>query len=130
MKNAVFWDVAPCIYCANRRFGGTYRLYLEGRKIRERGASMSRWLQTESPIENTELYKNAGRCILGSLAPRLLGQCFPGNPASFPPPPTRSYTGSSLLPAGPSPQILPLSSLFISHVAHTLPFLFLYRWVF
>jgi hypothetical protein len=23
MKNAVFWDVAPSIYCVNRRFGGT-----------------------------------------------------------------------------------------------------------
>jgi hypothetical protein len=22
MKNAVFWDVAPCRYCVNRRFGG------------------------------------------------------------------------------------------------------------
>jgi hypothetical protein len=28
MKNAVFWDVAPCRSCEmNRRFGGTYRLY-------------------------------------------------------------------------------------------------------
>jgi hypothetical protein len=26
MKNAVFWDVAPCRSCVNRRFGGTYRL--------------------------------------------------------------------------------------------------------
>jgi hypothetical protein len=24
MKNAVFWDVAPCRYCINRRFGGTH----------------------------------------------------------------------------------------------------------
>jgi hypothetical protein len=31
----------------NRRFGGTYRLNLQGRKIRERGTSVSRWLQTE-----------------------------------------------------------------------------------
>jgi hypothetical protein len=23
MKNAVFWDVAPCRYFVNRRFGGT-----------------------------------------------------------------------------------------------------------
>jgi hypothetical protein len=29
MKNAVFWDVAPCISCVNRRFGGTYRLHYE-----------------------------------------------------------------------------------------------------
>jgi hypothetical protein len=26
MKNAVFWNVAPCCSCVNRRFGGTYRL--------------------------------------------------------------------------------------------------------
>jgi hypothetical protein len=44
MKNAVFWDVAPCTSCVNRRFGGTYRLHLQGRKIRERGTSLSRWL--------------------------------------------------------------------------------------
>jgi hypothetical protein len=32
MKKAVFWDVAPCIYGVNRRFGGTYRLHLQGRR--------------------------------------------------------------------------------------------------
>jgi hypothetical protein len=46
MKNAVFWDVAPCRSCVNRHFGGTYRFRLQGRKIRERGTSVSRWLQT------------------------------------------------------------------------------------
>jgi hypothetical protein len=45
MKNAVFWDVAPCRSCVTRRFGGTYHLHLQGRKIRERGTSVSRWLQ-------------------------------------------------------------------------------------
>jgi hypothetical protein len=29
MKNAVFWDVAPCRYFINRRFGGTYHLHLQ-----------------------------------------------------------------------------------------------------
>jgi hypothetical protein len=43
--NAVFWDVAPYRSCVNRRFGGTYRLHHQGRKIRERGTSVSRWLQ-------------------------------------------------------------------------------------
>jgi hypothetical protein len=47
MNNAVFWDVASCKYCVNRRFGGTYRLHLQGIRIRERGTSVSRWLQTE-----------------------------------------------------------------------------------
>jgi hypothetical protein len=41
MKNAVLWDVAPCRYCVNRRFRGTYRLHLQGRKIREPGTSCS-----------------------------------------------------------------------------------------
>jgi hypothetical protein len=43
MKNAVFWGVAPC-RCGrlNRRFGGSYRLRLQGRKIRERRTSVSR----------------------------------------------------------------------------------------
>jgi hypothetical protein len=27
MKNAVFWDVASCESCKNRRFGRTYRLH-------------------------------------------------------------------------------------------------------
>jgi hypothetical protein len=48
LKNAVFWDVALCRSLLNRRFGGTYRLHLQGRKIRERGTTASRWLQTDS----------------------------------------------------------------------------------
>jgi hypothetical protein len=35
LKNAVFWDVALCRSCVNRRFGETYHLHLQGRKIRE-----------------------------------------------------------------------------------------------
>jgi hypothetical protein len=35
VKNVVFWDVALCRSGVNRRFGGTYRLHLQGRKIRE-----------------------------------------------------------------------------------------------
>jgi hypothetical protein len=38
-KYAVFWDVAPCSSCVNRRFGGMYCLHLHGRKIREIGTS-------------------------------------------------------------------------------------------
>jgi hypothetical protein len=38
--------MAPCrSFELSRRFGGTYRLHLRGRKIRERGTSVSRWLQ-------------------------------------------------------------------------------------
>jgi hypothetical protein len=32
MKVAIFWDIAPCSLYMNRRFGGTYHLYLQGRK--------------------------------------------------------------------------------------------------
>jgi hypothetical protein len=46
MKNAVFWDVAPCRSSVNRRFGGTYHINLQGRKIRERETSACRWLQS------------------------------------------------------------------------------------
>jgi hypothetical protein len=31
MKNTVFWNVAPCRYYVNRRFGGTYRPHLQGK---------------------------------------------------------------------------------------------------
>jgi hypothetical protein len=48
MKNAIFWDMAPCRSGVNRCFGGMYRLHLQGRKIRERGTSVSRWLQTRT----------------------------------------------------------------------------------
>jgi hypothetical protein len=50
MKNAVLWDVTPCRSYVNRRFGGMYRLHLQGIKIRVRGTSVSRWLQPEDGI--------------------------------------------------------------------------------
>jgi hypothetical protein len=34
-KNSIFWEVALCGSCENRPFGGTCRLHLQGRKIRE-----------------------------------------------------------------------------------------------
>jgi hypothetical protein len=46
VEEAVFWDVAPCRSCVNWRFGGTYRLHLHGRKLRDRETSVSKWLQT------------------------------------------------------------------------------------
>jgi hypothetical protein len=34
MKSTIFWDITPCSpLSVNRRFGGTYRLYLQGKKI-------------------------------------------------------------------------------------------------
>jgi hypothetical protein len=33
MNNTTFWDITPCSpLSVNRRFGGTYRLHLHGRK--------------------------------------------------------------------------------------------------
>jgi hypothetical protein len=54
LKNVVFWDVALCRSCINRRFGGTYRLHLQGRRIRERGSSVSKWLHTEKLLFTVE----------------------------------------------------------------------------
>jgi hypothetical protein len=37
MKSIIFWDITPCSPLSfNRRFGGTYRLYLQGRRNRFR----------------------------------------------------------------------------------------------
>jgi hypothetical protein len=53
MKNGVFWDVAPCRSCVNRRLEGTH---LQDRKMRERETSTSRWLNPdclgEKPVTN------------------------------------------------------------------------------
>jgi hypothetical protein len=68
LKNVIIWDVALCRSCVNRRFRGKYRLYLQGRKIRKRWTSVSRWLQTEPPVRNNQLYKNGERgrvCHMG-----------------------------------------------------------------
>jgi hypothetical protein len=61
MKNTVLWDVVPCSSYVIRHFGGTYLLRLQGRKIRERGTSVSRWLQTEPPVENTRPHVKTGK---------------------------------------------------------------------
>jgi hypothetical protein len=35
MKSIIFWDMTPCSPMSfNRRFGGTYRLHLQGRRNR------------------------------------------------------------------------------------------------
>jgi hypothetical protein len=60
-KHTVFWDVAPFRSCVNRRFGGMYRLHLQRGKICERGTSVSRWLQDEPPVENTQIYTYKNR---------------------------------------------------------------------
>jgi hypothetical protein len=50
MKSAIFWDITPCSPLKlNRRFGGKFRLHLQGRRIsRVRNQRESRW-QAEPP---------------------------------------------------------------------------------
>jgi hypothetical protein len=41
LKIVAFWDITPCTQLkANRRFGGTYHLYLQGRKKIEQDNSV------------------------------------------------------------------------------------------
>jgi hypothetical protein len=56
MKNAVFCDVASCRYCVNRRFGGTYRLHLQG---------------IRNPRGRNQHEQVAADCRLLTLVPRL-----------------------------------------------------------
>jgi hypothetical protein len=41
MKNAVFWDVAPCGSCKNRYFGVMYRLHHQDEKNRKPGTTLA-----------------------------------------------------------------------------------------
>jgi hypothetical protein len=45
MKSIIFWDVTPCsLLSCNRRFGGTYRLHLQGRRKHfSKNQQVSRW---------------------------------------------------------------------------------------
>jgi hypothetical protein len=41
MKSNIFWDITPCSPLkVNRRFGGTYRLHLQGRRKAEQETSV------------------------------------------------------------------------------------------
>jgi hypothetical protein len=54
-KNTVFWDVAPCRSCLNRRFGGTYSLHLQGIKsVKEESA----WASLQPPAHAGSLFAN------------------------------------------------------------------------
>jgi hypothetical protein len=58
-KNVVFWDVSLCRSWVNRHFGGTYRLHIQGRKIRERepasAASCSLFYNILPPAETSQV---------------------------------------------------------------------------
>jgi hypothetical protein len=62
MKNAVFWDMAPCKSCVSRRFGGTHRLHLQGRKVRERGTGVSRCQKSAACFAYTLTLKMEATC--------------------------------------------------------------------
>jgi hypothetical protein len=49
MKHGIFWDITPCSQYMNRGFGGTYHLYLQGRKSAEQETSETWWLGTWFP---------------------------------------------------------------------------------
>jgi hypothetical protein len=97
MKNAIFWDVAPCRSCVNQRFRGTYCLHFQLRKIRQRSllATCSCWFSLCSPCLFSPPWQFSSTCSGPPSA-----TCSPGLPSW-------------------SLQNLPLSSLLISHVLHS-----------
>jgi hypothetical protein len=45
IKSTIFWDITPCSPLnVNRRFGGTYRLHLQGRRILSYGRASRNWV--------------------------------------------------------------------------------------
>jgi hypothetical protein len=56
LKNTVLWDLAQCKSCVNWRFGGIYGFHLQGRKIRERGTSVSSLLQTDFLFSRIQIF--------------------------------------------------------------------------
>jgi hypothetical protein len=54
MKNAVFWDVAPCRYCISRRFGVKYRLHLQGGRERKNARSRNQREQVAADCTSQE----------------------------------------------------------------------------
>jgi hypothetical protein len=56
-KNAVLWDVAPCRYCVNRRFGGAYRHLL---KLVPRSRIFSSTLKMEGKRSSEMFLRNVG----------------------------------------------------------------------
>jgi hypothetical protein len=95
MKNTAFCDVARCSSCVNRRFGGTCRLHLQGRKS---ASEESAW---------------ASSCRLRCQDGRESGPHRKYPPRHAPIPALACYLLPNLNDVSP-----PLS-LLISHVAHS-----------
>jgi hypothetical protein len=62
VKSCIFWDITPCNPLkVNRRFGGTCRLHLQGRRISQaRNQSESRWQARSYIPEDRTLHNH--RC--------------------------------------------------------------------
>jgi hypothetical protein len=69
LKSTVFWDITPCSPLrVNRRFGGTYRLHLQGRKNKFRKKSresrctlVSCWTYFFNPEDGGDMFlRNVG----------------------------------------------------------------------
>jgi hypothetical protein len=71
-KDAVFWDVAPCRFCVNRRFGGSYRLHLHNRKILERPAHTGSSLEDFSTMKIYEIRSSETSVYTRPRSPKRL----------------------------------------------------------
>jgi hypothetical protein len=63
MKNDVFWDVTPCGSCKNRRFGGTYLVFLR---------SVRRLLVIASVVPSSPILVTLMKKTLGSSETSVL----------------------------------------------------------
>jgi hypothetical protein len=115
MRNVVVCDVVSCRSCVNQWTNVSEERIASIFRVQESASEEPAWgtqVNARSAAYPRRYWVNAH-----SVALPL-------------PPPTQSYTGSGLLPAGPSPQTLPLS-LYWFPMWSTLPHLrFLYSWVF
>jgi hypothetical protein len=65
LKSSIFWDITPCSPLkANRRLGGTYRIHLHSRRIRqERGQHDEGSNKTSSSETSVEFQRSIRRYI-------------------------------------------------------------------
>jgi hypothetical protein len=62
VKTAVFLDVAPCRFLKNRRFGGTCRLHLQGKR---NTATQDK----SKSVDNIKIYRPSDRRLSAKLVP-------------------------------------------------------------
>jgi hypothetical protein len=68
LNSIIFWDITPCSPLSfNRRFGGTYRLHLQGRRNKfSKIQQASRWqaARCSNPTYKVSPYASASICLL------------------------------------------------------------------